>query len=330
MRLLMALVENEMLKIFRRKRFRVVLLILVSLTALVVFAQWKTRSRDAARQGPRQWTAETQRRIVGMQNRLRDPGLPPSMRRWMGFEVKRLQYSLDHGFDPNALNGPFFCRNFISASSFLLVPLLVTLFAADLVSSELAEGTIKILLSRPAKRWKILLAKMLALFSCVTLTILACAVFSYAISGIAFGYRGWGAPVLAGFRFRAGSLDFSGIREIPLWQDALRVYGLGWYAALVVGAIALLLSVLYRTTAAAIGTMLAGLVAGTILPRVAEGWDFSKYIFVTNLPLPDYYSGSPPPVDGMTLASSVANLTIWGAAAVLTAFLVFTRKDITV
>lgn len=325
-----ALVENEMLKIFRRKRFRVVLLILVCLTALVVFAQWKTRSRETSRQGPRQWTAETQKRIVGIQNRLRDPGLPPSMRRWMGFEVKRLQYSLDHGFDPNAISGPVFCRNFINASSFLLVPLLVTLFASDLVSSELAEGTIKILLSRPARRWKILAGKTLALFSCVTLTILACGVFSYLIAGIAFGYRGWGAPVLAGFRFNAGALDVASVREIPLWRDALRVYGLGWFAALAVGSIALLLSVLYRTTAAAIGTMLACLVAGTILPRVAEGWDFSKYIFVTNLPLPDYYSGSPPPVEGMTLAFSVWNLAAWGAAALVAAFLVFTRKDISV
>lgn len=325
-----ALVENEMLKIFRRKRFRVVLVILFFLTALVVFAQWKTRTRETARQGPRQWTVETQRRIVGFQNRLRDPGLPPSMRRWMGFEVKRLQYSLDHGFDPNALNGPVFCRNFINASSFLLLPLLVTLFASDLVSSELAEGTIKILLTRPARRWKILAAKTLALFSCVTLTVAACAIFSYLISGIAFGYRGWGAPVLSGFRFAAGSLDVAGVRETPLWRDALHVYGLGWFAALVVGSLALLLSVLFRTTAAAMGTMLASLVAGTILPRVAEGWDFSKYIFVTNLPLPDYFSGSPPPVEGMTLAFSVWNLAAWGAAALAAAFFVFTRKDITV
>jgi ABC-2 type transport system permease protein len=326
----LALVENEMLKIFRRKRFRVVLLILFCLTALVVFAQWKTRQREATRQGPRVWTAETQRRIVGLQNRLRDPGAPPSMRRWMGFEVKRLQYSLDHGFDPNALNGPAFCRNFINASSFLLVPLLVTLFASDLVSSELSEGTIKILVTRPVRRWKVLAAKTLALFSCVTLTLVACALFSYAVSGIAFGYRGWGAPILTGFRWNGGTLDVSSVRELPLWHDALRVYGLGWFSALSVGCLALLLSVLFRSTAAAMGTMLAALVAGTILPRVAEGWDFSRYIFVTNLPLPDYYSGSPPPVEGMTLAFSAANLALWAFAALVTAFLVFTRRDITV
>ena len=327
---MLSLVENEMLKIFRRKRFRVVLMILFFLTALVVFAQWKTRAaedRAPGRAPVDRRNAEADRRVSEPPAR---PGPPPSMRRWMGFEVKRLQYSLDHGFDPNALNGPVFCRNFINASSFLLVPLLVTLFASDLVSSELAEGTIKILLTRPARRWKVLAAKTLALFSCVTLTLAACALFSYLISGIAFGYRGWGAPVLSGFRFAAGSLDVTGVRETPLWRDALHVYGLGWFAALVVGSLALLLSVLFRTTAAAMGTMLACLVAGTILPRVAEGWDFSKYIFVTNLPLPDYFSGSPPPVDGMTLAFSVWNLAAWGAAALAAAFFVFTRKDITV
>ena len=59
------------------------------------------------------------------------------------------------------------------------------------------------------------------------------------------------------------------MRSIVLWQDTLLAYGLAWFAALCVGAIALLTSVLLRSTAAAMGTMLAALIAGTILPRLA-------------------------------------------------------------
>jgi ABC-2 type transport system permease protein len=324
---MLALVENEMLKIFRRKRFRVVLLILTALIAIFTFGRWKTEQDQIRRQGPRDWHAETQRHVVEMQNRLKNPGLPPSMRRWMSSEVARLQYSLDHGFDPGSLNGPVFARSFIVGASFLLLPLLVSLFASDLVSSELSGGTIKILLTRPARRWKVLAAKLLALFSCVTLTIFLSALLSYSISGLAFGYKGWGAPILSGFRFSGGAIDFSAVRQTPLWEDTMRVYGLGWFAALVVGCLTLLLSVVFRTTAAAMGTMLACLITGTILPRLAGGWEFSKYIFVTNLPLPDYYSGTPPPIDGMTLAFSVWNLAFWGAAGLAAAFLLFTRKD---
>ena len=44
--------------------------------------------------------------------------------------------------------------------------------------------------------------------------------------------------------------------------------------------------------------LLAALIAGTILPRLAPSWEAQKFLFVTNLPLPDYYSGSPPPIPG--------------------------------
>jgi len=54
------------------------------------------------------------------------------------------------------------------------------------------------------------------------------------------------------------------------------------------------------------GTMLAALIAGTILPRLASSWEAQKFLFVTNLPLPDYYSGSPPPIPGLTVGFAVA------------------------
>jgi len=327
-RIVGALTGNEMLKIFRRKRFRVVVLILVCLTAMIAYGNWRSRRDAAIRHGPRDWRVATQRRIVEMQNQLRSRQIPDSYRRWMTYETSRLQYSLDHGFDPDALSGPSFSRHFIVASSFLLLPLLVTLFASDLVSSEVAAGTIKILLTRPVRRWKVLAGKSLALFACVTLTVILGALVSYLFGSIAFGFRGWGTPTLTGFRPSAAGLDVSAVRQIPLWHEALRLYGLGWFAALVVGAVSLLLSVLFRTTAAAMGTMLAVLIAGTILPRFATGWDFSKYLFPTNLPLPDYYAGTPPPIAGMTLAFSVENLALWGTAALVAAFVVFTRRDV--
>jgi len=70
------------------------------------------------------------------------------------------------------------------------------------------------------------------------------------------------------------------------------------------------------------------LIAGTILPRLASSWEAQKYLFVTNLPLPDYYSGSPPPIPGLTVGFAAAVLAVWAAAAVAAAFLVFVRRDV--
>ncbi|HZI66983.1 MAG TPA: ABC transporter permease, partial [Thermoanaerobaculia bacterium] len=67
---------------------------------------------------------------------------------------------------------------------------------------------------------------------------------------------------------------------------------------------------------------------GTILPRVAPTWEAQRYLFVTNLPLPDYYSGSPAPIEGMTVPFSVVVLAVWAVSAALVAYGVFMRRDV--
>lgn len=319
------LVENEVLKLLKRRRFRVVLLILVGLIGLIVFAQAKGRERFLS---GKDWRVRVQERVANMQNAVRSGRMPKSADRWTRFEISRLQYHVDRNIDPDAISGPLFVRLFANASSYLLLPLLALVFGSDIVSSEFSQGTIKLLLTRPARRGTVLASKLFALCLAITLMVFAGGLVAYAFGGAVFGYRGWGAPILTGFRLTGEALDVSTVRSVSLWKETVCVFGLAWFAALVVGALSLLTSVLLRSTAAAMGTMFAALIAGTILPRVASSWEAQKYLFVTNLPLPDYYSGSPPPIPGITLGFSVAVLAIWAAAGTALAFMVFVRRDV--
>ncbi len=319
------LVENEVLKLLKRRRFRVVFLILVALIGLIVFAQVKGRERFLGRED---WRVRVQERIARMQNQVRSGRMPKSAERWTRFEMARLQYHVDRNVDPDAITGPLFVRGFANASSYLLLPLLALVFGSDIVSAEFSQGTIKILLTRPVPRAAVLASKLVALILAITLMVFAAGLVAYGFGGAAFGFRGWGAPVLTGFRLSGEAFDISSVRSLVLWKDTVLVFGLAWFGALSVGALALLTSVLLRSTAAAMGTMFAALIAGTILPRVAPSWEAQKYLFVTNLPLPDYYSGSPPPIAGITVGFSVAVLSVWAVAAVLAAFVVFLRRDV--
>jgi ABC-2 type transport system permease protein len=259
--------------------------------------------------------------------------VPENFKRWMRYESGRLRYHLSKNINPNNLTGPIFTRAFAGVGSVLLIPLLIAVFGADLVSSEFAEGTITLLLTRPVSRWKVLLSKVVAMVLFTTLTLLAAFFLAWGISGVAFGWSGWGAPMLTGFRLGgaslAGGFDLSGVRIVALWQDTFAAWGLAWFSAVAVGSITLLLSVVFRSAAAAMGTMMATLVGGTILSRIASDWDGAKWFFVTNLPLPDYYAGMPTPFEGMTLAFSVWVLFGWALAALAAAFVLFTRRDVT-
>jgi ABC-2 type transport system permease protein len=317
------LVENEVLKLFKRRRFRVAVLILVCLIGVIVYGQSRMRDR-----GRKDWRIRTQERLAGMQNFLRSGRAPVTAQRWTRFELARLQYHLDRDIDPEAISGPLFVRGFANGASRLFFPLLAILFAADIVSSEFAQGTIKLLLTRPVRRRRVLASKLVALGIAITLVLLCGAAVAYVFGGLAYGWRGWGAPILTGFRASGDAPDTAAVRMLPLWSDAVLVYGLAWFATLSVGALAFLTSVVLRSTAAAMSTMFAALIAGAILPLFAPSWEAQKYLFVTSLPVPDYYSGAPPPIAGITVGFSVVVLAVWAAGALAIAFAVFARRDV--
>jgi ABC-2 type transport system permease protein len=327
------LIENEVLKILRRKRFRVILIVLAALLCVVVFAQNRQQQNQRRDHPERDWRAQVEKRAGDLERQMNQRrGIPEQWKRWMRYESGRLRYHLSRNLNPNELSGPIFTRAFAGVGSVLLIPLLIAVFGADLVSSEFAEGTITLLLTRPVARWKVLLSKVVAMILFTTLTLLAAFFLAWGISGVAFGWSGWGAPILTGFRLggasQAAGFDLSGVRIVPLWQDTFAAWGLAWFSALAVGSITLLLSVVFRSAAAAMGTMMATLVGGTILSRVASDWDGAKWFFVTNLPLPDYYAGLPTPFEGMTLTFSALVLLAWALSALTAAFLLFTRRDV--
>ena len=264
----LALVQNETLKILRRKRFAVVIGILIGILSVISYAQY----RQLRFHEHRNWRAEVQQRVAAMQNRLRAGRLSETWSRSMRAEVNRLQFYLDHDIDPDQATVPLFVRQFANAAGFLLLPLLIAVLGSDIVSAESAEGTDKLLLTRPVSRWKVLASKLVALWIFATLTLFCGALLSYAIAAPVLPRGGWTAPTFTGFQILRGAFRLDAVRQLPLWRDTLIAYGLEWYALITVASIALMLSVLFRSSAAAIGTMLAALIGGTILTRISPDW----------------------------------------------------------
>jgi ABC-2 type transport system permease protein len=324
MKRFLGLVENESLKMIRRKRFAIVMAILAVILSVSAYGHYRVLER----RGDTDWQVEVQQRVARYQNMLRGGRVSESWARSLRAEVTRLEFHLERGINPERPTAPFFVRAFANIAGFLLLPLLVAVLASDIVSAESSEGTDKLLLTRGVRRWKVLLSKLVTLFLFTTLTLAGGALLAYLISSIVLDPRGWGAPTFSGFQLGEQGADLTAIRQLPLWQDMIVAYGLAWFAMLTVASIGLLFSVLFRSPAAAIGTMLATLIGGTIITRVSPDWTAGKYLFVSALPLADYYSGQAPPYDGMTLGFCVAVLAIWAGAAIVLSFIIFTRRDV--
>ena len=320
----LALIRNESLKLLRRRRFAIVVAILFAIMLLVSYSQYR-QLRETRNQN---WRAELQERIARYENRMRRGRVNESWLRSMRAEVRRLQFYLDRGINPEAPTAPLVTRTFANAAGFLLLPLLIAVLGSDIVSAENAEGTDKLLLTRPVRRWKILTAKLVTLWLFAGLTLLVGGIITWLVTMPVLPRAGWDAPMFNGFQFGGESLRVDSIRQLPLWQDALIAYGLEWYALLTVASISLMLSVIFKSSAASIGTMLASLIGGTILTRISPDWTAGKYLFVSALPLPDYYTGQATPYEGMSMMFCIALLGSWAVGALVVAYTLFTRRDV--
>ncbi|MEI7024465.1 ABC transporter permease [Paenibacillus sp. y28] len=322
------LVQNETIKILKKRRFLVVLLILLVLIPIFTYAQMKVSQNNRKQFGTDDWHKIIQQQITDSQNRLGSARVPEEWKRMIKVQVLQLQYYLDRDVDPSSPNAVTFTREFMENAVTLFIPLMVMIIGSDLVSSEHSNGTIKLLLSRPVQRWKVLLSKLLALTLFVSLIVVCTAAMSYLISGLVFGYGGWTMPVFTGFQINGSDVDFKYVKAIDQWLYLLMELGLVWLSAFVVACMALMISVLVRSTAAGMGIMLATLITGSILSNMASSWESAKYLFMLNLELTNYLSGSLPPIPGMTLGFSLTVLLVWTAGAIITSFWVFTKKDV--
>ncbi|UHA73034.1 ABC transporter permease [Paenibacillus sp. 481] len=324
---LLPLVQNETIKVLKKQRFHIVVLILLIMIPVFTYAQMKTAQNNREKFN-QDWRLELQQQITDYQNSLGSDRIPEEWKKFRRIMLQQLQYYLDHDVNPSEPNGVTFTRTFMSSSATLFIPLLIMAIASDIVSSERSTGTIKLLLTRPVRRWKILMSKWIVLMLFTAVIIVLTALLSYLISGAVFGYGGWKMPIFSGFSSAGSDVNFDAVHILPSWLYLLMQCGLIWFSSIVVAALGFMVSVLVRSTAASIVALMASLIAGTILYNMASSWPTAKYLFMLNLRLTDYLSGTPSPVEGMTLTFSLAVLAVWGGIALFVAFRVFTKQDI--
>lgn len=325
---LYALVKNEMIKMIKKKRFYVILLILLALIPMFTYAQMRVAQHTQKQFGTSDWKADQRQKITDWEKRLSSARTPDEWKQQLRVQIQIANYYLEKDVNPSSPNAVTFTREFVKNAVGLFIPLIIMVISADIVSSEHSTGTIKLLLTRPVRRWKILLSKLITVVLFTSLTVLSTGLICYLISGVVFGYNGWNLPIFTGIQLTGADVDFSRVRAVDQWFFLLMEFGLVWFTAIVVAIMSLMLSVLIRSTAAGMGVMLAVLISGTILSNMVSSWETAKYLFMVNLDLTKYLTGGIPPIEGMDLAFSLSVLSVWTVVALIVSFTVFSRKDI--
>ncbi|SHI35097.1 ABC-2 type transport system permease protein [Desulfosporosinus lacus DSM 15449] len=230
--------------------------------------------------------------------------------------IETNNYRLEHNLPPE-----YGVWGFVTEFSVLveLVSLFVIIIAAGIVAGEFNTGTIKLLLIRPIKRWKVLLSKYIAvlLFAFVALILLFVATF--VVGGIFHSFSGLNQPYLG---YKNGN-----VTEVNMLWHIFINYAYACVNLLMMVTFAFMISAVFRNNTLAVGISLFLMFTGTILVSLLSKYSWVKYILFANINLTVYTDGTPV-VKGMTMTFSLMVLAVYFIVFNLISWYVFMKRDV--
>jgi ABC-2 type transport system permease protein len=333
---MISLIQNEVIKFLLKKKLILIVILVLIFVILLSYGQKFSYDRNIqkfeAMSGGVEydWKSLTTQRLNDLEKRSDNKYIPEEVRASFDREIEQLNYFIDNDINPITPSAAKFSVAFVEQGILLFIPLLIVILAADLVSSEFSQKTIKVLLTRSVPRWKVLLSKYIALIMMTTILIFIIGIISAVVSYLFFKQWGFNEPVVTGFSLMNGELDSNSVILISRFQYTLLIYSLLWFVSIVVASITLLISVIVDNSPSAIGILMAALIGGQFLQFFLSEWELVKYFFVTNLDLTRYLTGSYQPIEGMSLSFSIIVLGTWAVLSLIISFQVFNRKDVLV
>lgn len=208
------------------------------------------------------------------------------------------------------MGGNFTREGMISDPSSLggTVLLLTVIVAAGIVASEFSQGTIKMLLTRPVKRWKILLSKFLT-------------VNLFGMFLMLIGYVVYILLVLLLFKSGAGE-------SASIWSDSLYMLLLSFGNVFVTATFAFTVGSVFRSSSLAIGLSLFIYFTGSTISALLSQYEIAKYLLFTHMDLTQFETGMML-IPDLTMPFSFAVLAVYIIAFLVISFTTFVKRDVT-
>lgn len=202
-----------------------------------------------------------------------------------------------------------------------MVIIFAIVIAADVVSSEYTNGTIKLLLIRPHSRTKILFSKYIAviLFSLFLLLILF--ITGYNVNAFFYGTGDLNRTDL--FLNPEGQ-----VTEMNVFIQVMKMYGFSFFPILSYTTLAFTLSTILCNSALAVGVSLFMMIVGNSMIEATTKIAWLKYLPFANSDISLYIFHLPPRPE-MTLGFSLSVLLVYIVIFFGVSWVIFIWRDVT-
>lgn len=313
---MLKLIKNEWVKLWSKKSSWVMLILTLAVIVAMLVGLKTFDKLVNGDEEPTSWKEQQQMTIEGNKTFLTEENLTTKEKERLENEIKIAEYRLKNNVEPPASDSTAsFLESSVSALS--LISLFGVIVAAGIVSFEFGTGTIKMLLTRPIARWKILLSKLITTF---LFTILLTTV-GFALSAL-LGYVFFDS-VGTSLTIQDGK-----VTEVNLIGQTLYSYLLSYGDISMSIFFAFMLGTLFSSSSLAIGLTLFITFTSATLVALLQKYEFIKYFWFSVTDLNGIEKGYTILPD-LTIGFALSVMAVYAIIFLVISFSVFTKKDIT-
>lgn len=313
---MLKLIKNEWVKLWSKKSSWVMLILTLAVIVAMLVGLKTFDKLVNGDEEPTSWKEQQQMTIEGNKTFLTEENLTTKEKERLENEIKIAEYRLENNVEPPASDSTAsFLESSVSALS--LISLFGVIVAAGIVSFEFGTGTIKMLLTRPIARWKILLSKLITTF-----------LFTILLTTVGFALS-----ALLGYVFfdSAGTsltIQDGKVTEVNLIGQTLYSYLLSYGDISMSIFFAFMLGTLFSSSSLAIGLTLFITFTSATLVALLQKYEFIKYFWFSVTDLNGIEKGYTILPD-LTIGFALSVMAVYAIIFLVISFSVFTKKDIT-
>jgi ABC-2 type transport system permease protein len=207
----------------------------------------------------------------------------------------------------------------------LFLPIAVAVIAGDSIAGEAQAGTLRYLLTRPAGRTRLLVAKLVAVMLFVVVAVIVVAVVGYVVGTTMFHAEPIGGTVIGG----SGGISFSGTSLTPQDITNRTLMAIGYVAVSMLGvaAFGLFFSTLTESPLGATMGALAVLVSSSLLFTLDAASPIAPYLPTRYwLSFVDFFRD---PIQWRDITRGLSLQAVYVGVLLTAAWANFTTKDVT-
>lgn len=306
------LIQNEWMKLWHKKGTWAILVILL----LVIIGVGVLDKVFMEEVNDSDWKQEQQAMITDANTQLQTPDLDEWSIQMYEEQKEVAQYRLDNNAAPQ-VNQSMEGNMAFGASIMVLITLLTVIPGASIVSQEFTDGTIKMLLTRPVSRFKVLTSKLITIFLFGFTLILVTIVLTTVIGFILFG--------------TATGVDLTIVDGVVQQTNTMKdifltyVYSLGDFTMSIL--FAFFIGTVFSSPSIAIALSMLFLMMGPMIIMLLQKYIPVEYIWLTHSDLTQHLRKEFF-IEETTLFMSLAVLGVYAIIFIALSFMTFIKRDV--